>query len=204
MKVLAIGAHPDDIELGAAGALARHVQEQEKVYFLILSYGERSGDRVDRMNEALASSKVLGVKEVKFLGIPDAQITDGIDTILGIENVINEIEPQRVYIHCTKDAHQDHRNAAFASVSAARNVHEIFSYESPLTHPNFSPQYFVEITDTMPLKIEALKNFNSQGGKDYTKAEAVEGLAKFRGLQVGVHYAEAFEVVRLVKRYGQK
>lgn len=152
-----------------------------------------------RMKEALASAETLNVKKAEFAGLPDTGLSEGLETILSIEATINKLKPQRVYTHCIKDTHQDHRNTAHATISAARKVPEIYSYESPLTHPNFNPQHFVDITNVMHLKIKALKNFGSQGKKDYIKAVAVEGLAKFRGFQAGVRYAEAFEVVRHVK-----
>ena len=200
MKVLVVGAHPDDIELGAAGTIARHIKQGDEVIFLILSYGEKTADKRERMKEALMSAKTLNVENVEFAGFLDTQIPNGIETIMFIENMIDKYHPQRVYTHCAKDTHQDHRTVAHTTISAARRVPEIYSYESPLTHPNFNPQYFVDITDTLSLKLEALNNFSSQSNKNYLKAEAIAGLAKFRGFQAGVLYAEAFEVIRCVKR----
>jgi len=201
MRILAVGAHPDDIELGAGGTIARHVLEKDEVLFLVLSFGEKGGNKSERTSEAEVSARTLRVRRVKFAGLPDTEISDGIETILSIESTINEWKPMRVYTHCTKDTHQDHRNAAHATISAARKVPEIYSYESPLTHPNFTPQYFVDIADTIALKIAALRNFSSQAraNRKYVKAMAVEGLARFRGFQAGVEYAEAFEVVRCVR-----
>ncbi|MEM2507017.1 MAG: PIG-L deacetylase family protein [Nitrososphaeria archaeon] len=199
MKVLAVGAHPDDIELGAGGTIARHVLEGDDVYFLILTYGEQSGEKEERKKEAIESAKVLKVNSVYFCGIPDTKVTDGIETIMAIENLINEIKPQRVYTQCHKDRHQDHRNTALATYSAARRVPEILAYESPDSYPNFSPQYYVQIADTIKQKILALKKYRSQQNKRYFEVNAIKGLAQFRGYQIGVPYAEAFEVIRVVK-----
>jgi LmbE family N-acetylglucosaminyl deacetylase len=199
LKILAIGAHPDDIELGAGGTIARHVKNGDEVIFLILTYGEKTGSRDIRKKEALMSAKKLNVKFVEFAGFPDTEIPNSIETINAIEQVIEKYKPQRVYTHCVKDIHQDHRAAAYASISAARKIPQVFSFESPLVHPNFTPQYFIDITDTIDLKIKALKCFKSQKVKEYLKAEAIEGLAKFRGFQAGIRYAEAFEVIRVVK-----
>lgn len=204
MRVLAIGAHPDDIELGVGGTIARHTREGDEVFFLILTLGEKSGNKEVRRKEALESADVLKVKSVGFAEIPDTMVTEGIETILKIEDVIKRVNPDRVYAHCTKDTHQDHRNAAFATFSAAREVPEVFSFESPDTFPSFNPQYYVRITDTIDQKIAALKKFNSQCNKKYFEAEAIKGLAQFRGYQVGryrlkMEYSEAFEVIRKIE-----
>jgi len=201
MMILAVGAHPDDIELGAGGTIARHVIEGDSVYFLVLTYGEKGGGTKEiRKSEALESAKILNVKSVIFAEIPDTRVTDGPETISKIEEVIKEIEPDRIYTHSPKDFHQDHRNAALATFSASRRISEILSYESPFTQPSFTPQMYVEITNTINLKILALKKFHSQRNKTFLRIDAIKGLAKFRGYQVGVKYAEAFEIIRIVKR----
>jgi LmbE family N-acetylglucosaminyl deacetylase len=199
MRILAVGAHPDDIELGAGGTIARHVNKGDEVYFLVLTYGEQSGGKRQREKEALESAKILKVKSLFFSGIPDTKVTEGIETIMAIENLINEIKPYRVYTHCHKDRHQDHRNTALATYSAARKVPEILAYESPDSYPNFTPQYYVQITDTIKQKISALKKYRSQQNKRYFEVNAIKGLAQFRGYQIGVPYAEAYEVIRIVK-----
>lgn len=204
IRVLAVGAHPDDIELGVGGTIARHTRLGDKVYFLILTCGEKSGKKGIRKKEALTSAQILDVNSVEFAEIPDTMVSDGLETILKIENAIKRIKPDRVYAHCTKDTHQDHRNAALATFSAAREVPEIFSFESPDTFPNFNPQYYVRITDTLSQKIRALRAFSSQSHKTYLETKAIKGLAQFRGYQVGRHnlrieYAEAFEVVRTIQ-----
>jgi LmbE family N-acetylglucosaminyl deacetylase len=198
MKVLAVGAHPDDIELGAGGTIARHVKTGDEIHFLVLTSGEQSETKIKREREAKRSARILKVKSIRFGGIPDTKVTDGIETIMVIENVINEIHPDIVYTQCAKDRHQDHRNAALATFSAARKVAQIFSYESPDSYPNFVPQYYVQITDTISLKTLALKQYHSQQNKRFFEASAIKGLAQFRGYQIGVPYAEAFEVIRMI------
>ena len=198
MKVLAVGAHPDDIELGVGGAIAKHVISGDEVHFLVLSYGEKSGDKNLRKIEAKKSAQILKAKSLTFGEIEDTKISDGIDTIMKIENVINKIQPNRVYTQCAKDRHQDHRNTAYATFSPARKVPEVFSYESPDSYPNFVPQYYIQISNTISLKLKALKQFGSQQGKQFLEVNAIRGLALFRGYQVGIQYAEAFEVIRVI------
>lgn len=199
MKVLAVGAHPDDIELGAGGTIVKHAKAGDEVHFLVLTYGEKSGDRIERKREAETSAQILKAKSLNFGEIEDTKISDGIETILKIEELINKIRPDRVYTQCVQDRHQDHRNTAYATFSAARKVSEVFSYESPDSYPNFVPQYYIQISDTIRTKIRALKQFGSQQNKRFFEAEAIKGLAMFRGYQVGIQYAEAFEVVRIIK-----
>lgn len=198
MRVLAVGAHPDDIELAAGGTVARHVKAGDEVYFLVITYGEMGGDKLQRKREAEESALVLRAKSIMFGGIPDTKVSDGIETILAIENVIGKINPDRIYTQCAKDRHQDHRNVALATFSAGRKVKEVFSYESPDSYLGFAPQCYVQITDTIDTKIQALKKFHSQQNKRFFEAQAIKGLAQFRGYQVGVQYAEAFEVIRLI------
>lgn len=198
MQILAVGAHPDDIELGAGGALAKHAKQGDKIHILVMSNGERGGSATQRIKEAKQAAKILGASNIDVHKLPDAKITDDVETVMKIENVVNQIQPQRVYTHNSKDTHQDHRYTALASISAARHVPEILAYESPLAFPSFNPQIYIDITDTLKTKIKALTIYKSQAQREYMKAEAIEGLARYRGHQAGVKYAEAFEVIRII------
>lgn len=198
MQILAVGAHPDDVELGAGGTLAKHAKRGDKIHILVMSSGERGGSASQRTKEAKQAARILGVSKIDVHNLPDAEVTDKVETVMKIENVINQIHPQRVYIHSSKDTHQDHRYTAFASISAARYVPEILAYESPLAFPSFNPQVFTDITDTLQTKIKALMTYKSQAEKAYIKAEAIKGLARYRGHQARVKYAEAFEVIRMI------
>jgi len=198
LRILAIGAHPDDIELGAGGALAKFAKQGDKIHILVMSSGERGGSATQRIKEAKEAAKILGASSINVHKLPDAKITDSVETVMKIENVVNQIHPQRVYTHSSKDTHQDHRYTALASISAARYVPEILAYELPLAFPSFNPQVYIDITDTLKTKVKALMTYKSQAEKEYMKTEAVEGLARYRGHQAGVKYAEAFEVIRII------
>ena len=199
MRILAIGAHPDDIELGCGGTMARAAKNGSEVFFLILSFGEMGGVKKDeRESEARKSAKILGVKDIIFLGLPDTEIKYEYETISKIEKIIEGIEPNEIYIPTPEDTHQDHRNTALSAITAARNMPLVLSYESPSTFPKFNPQLLVNIEETLPMKVKALKCYISQNKKLYMKIDAIEGLARFRGLQAKVKYAEAFEIIRQV------
>ena len=173
----------------------------DEVFLLILTKGEEGGDPKIRVKEALKSAAVLGIpqKNVHFASIPDAQIFENLRrAILEIENMTNQYNPYRVYTCSDKDRHQDHVATAMATKAACRYMPQILAYETPSTLSEFSPQVFIDISDTLPLKAKAIRSHFSQSRKKYMKVEAVEGLARFRGLQAGVKAAEAFEVYRMM------
>lgn len=196
--VLAVGAHPDDLELGCSGTLALHKMNGDQVYQLILTRGEASANPEDRVEESRRAAGILGVDGVFFGGLEDTKIHDGIETITIIEDVINDIKPDIVYTHTYRDNHQDHRNAAYATLSAARRCKKVLMYEGPATLRDFVPQVFVDIERTFETKKKVTRVFGSQTDKYYLAAEAVEGLARHRGYQCGLKVAEAFEVGKFV------
>ena len=110
MRILAIGAHPDDVELGCGGALALFKKKGHDVNVLVLTRGEASGDPVVRENECKVAAATIGVDRLLFGNLVDTRITDGIDTIKTIEDTMDGIAPEFVFTHSPKDSHQDHRN----------------------------------------------------------------------------------------------
>jgi len=216
MRILAVGAHPDDVELGCGGALALFKQLGHDVSVLVLSRGEASGDPIVRENENRLADASIGVDRLNFGNLDDTKITDGIDTIRTIENEIDSISPDFIFTHSIKDSHQDHRNTHLATMSAARRVNRVLLYESPAALRDFYPQAFIDITPTMKIKLNALTAYDSQAAKAYMHApipmgdpcrgcetygkisNAIAGLARYRGFQAGVGLAEAFEVAKYI------
>ena len=212
MRILAVGAHPDDIELGCGATLALYKRKGHKVYLLVLTKGEASGDPTVRQKECEQSARAIGVDKLFFGNLQDTKITDGVETIMEIERFVNQISPDIIFAHSFKDGHQDHRNVGMASLSAARNSKKVLLYESPAALRDFCPQLFVDVTLTFDVKLKALEAFGSQVSKVYFRgngfnhegrkfpyvSNAAEGLARFRGFQAGVSLAEAFEVGKFV------
>ena len=211
--ILAVGAHPDDIELGCGATLALFKKRGHEIHLLVLTKGEASGNPEAREKECLVSAKAIGTDNLYFGKMQDTKITDGIEAISQIESYIKKIQPDIIFGHSPKDGHQDHRNAAMATLSAARNSKKVLLYESPAALRDFCPQLFVDVTSTFDLKLKALEAFGSQVSKIYFKgnhvgahspavgsaripyvSNASEGLARFRGFQAGVELAEGFEV----------
>jgi len=200
MKILAIGAHPDDIELGCGGLLIKAARQGHDVHMYSLTRGEASGDPNQRTNELMQSAKFIGAKNLWIDNFDDSKLSVSSDLINHIEYFINKVDPELIITHSHGDVHHDHRAIALATVEAGRFISNILSYEIPLTR-NFTPQVFFDITDVIDDKIELIKIFWSQQSKLYLKAHGIKGLAEYRALQSRlnstVSHVEAFEVLKL-------
>ena len=202
-KILVLGAHPDDIEIGCGGTIKSFASQGSEIYFIVATLGEKCLVRDTnnqllferRKKESISSSKFLGVKEIFFLGLADTNIGHNGDTVSAIEQYVNYINPHFIFTHTKEDNHQDHRNLALATISACRRKQiNILHYESPSTAQSFLPVVFSDISKTIVNKIEALNYFSSQNEKIYLDKEAIRGLAKYRGYISGYEYAEGFEI----------
>ncbi len=198
LKVVVVSVHPDDFCLGCGGTVALHTRRGEEVRVLVLSNGERGGDPEVRKSESVESARILGTDHIHFLGLPDGQVADSVDSVSRIQDYLEEDDPDRVYCCSNKDRHQDHRNGSLASLSAARMVGEVLLYEGMSAWSSFEPTTFVDITEVMNLKMESIRAHRSQENRYYMRPDSVMGQNQFRGWQAHVRYAEAFEVARQV------
>jgi LmbE family N-acetylglucosaminyl deacetylase len=201
--ILAIGAHPDDIEIGCGGTIRTFALQDADIYFIVATLGEKCIVRnieekillEKRKGENINASKYLGVKEIFFLGLPDTNIEHNGASVDAIEKYVKLLEPNFIFTHTKEDHHQDHRNLALATISACRRQKiNILHYESPSTAQSFLPLVFNDISATINNKLEALSFFTSQNEKIYLDKEAIKGLAKYRGYISGYEYAEGFEI----------
>lgn len=193
-SVLAIGAHPDDIELGCGGSLAKLVEQGVTVRALILTKGvvgnRGNYDRLDETKRALA---LLGVTDVVAADFPDTRMYQHLaDVITCIETQVRDLKPDRVYTMFENDRHQDHRTTFEASIVACREVQQILSYETPSSLIDFQPQVIEDIAGYIGRKIDALALHESQCDRPYTQPDAMRIKAMFRGQQVGIGPAEGF------------
>ena len=200
MKAIAVGAHPDDIELGCGGSVCRLLKKGGTVTAVFLTKGERSGHAEIRTKESRDALGVLGVKEAYFGDFPDTEIPNSHKVIGFLEQFCAKGDVDVVLTHGVNDSHQDHRQVGWFSLSAFRNVPKILAYETPRVTPAFSPSYFVDVSDCMETKWRALQCHSSQRSERYLTYESMLKLASFRGSQVGVSAAEAFEVVRYLAK----
>ena len=114
-----------------------------------------------RTAEAQRAAALLGAK-LEFGNLRDAHITEGVETIEIIEAAIRELRPTHVYTHCLEDTHQDHRAVHAASLVAARDVPNVYCYQSPSSTVEFRPNRFVDITEYMKAKLQAIGAYQSQ------------------------------------------
>lgn len=202
MRILALGAHPDDIEYGCGGTFIKLARRGEEIYFMVLTKGEFGGDAEIRQKEQEEAMKFMGVKKIFWAGYKDTELPNERIIISDIDSVISEINPREVYVNYVEDIHQDHRTLAECTLAATRYVRRVFFYED-YTSVNFEPDIFVDIENVLDEKQELMKIYTSQVVKAYpTKLDMVESVkatANFRGFQGKVKYAEGFKAFRFLR-----
>ncbi|MBU2622105.1 MAG: PIG-L family deacetylase [Proteobacteria bacterium] len=166
MKILAIGAHPDDIEAGCSGTLAKYARNGHDIYMLIMTEGHMGGEGSTRKKEQKRSAKILKPRELIWGGYKDTLLTPHMNQMVhDIEVVLKKIAPDFIFVHYEDDTHQDHRALAKATISATRYVRNVLFYEGPTTQ-NFSPAVFVDIRETLDDKVAMLHGTLFTGSED--------------------------------------
>lgn len=216
MNVLALGAHPDDAEIGCGGALALHADAGDRVAIACATDGEAGGRGVPpvklariRREEASAAAGVLGAVEVRFLGFPDGRLAwAGYDLVAALVRLVRELRPEIVYAPHAADAHPDHAALSAASVDAVRRagarafpgLGEPHRAEALRLYEVWTPlsevAYTVDISGVAARKAAAIRCHASQGG---TAAfdEVALGLNRYRSILLRTAvYAEAFGAAR--------
>jgi len=208
MKILAIGAHLDDIELACGGTLARAIEKGHQVKMVVMTksgYKNFDGKIIrtedEAKSEGISAAKSLGINDLEILDFPIINVPYNSATVESLDKIITSFNPDLIFTHWNHDTHQDHRNTSLATLSAARYKNNIFMYEpfppSGRSYAPFNPQMYVDITQVMDKKIEALKKHKSQHKKYGDNwIEAANGRARLRGFEIYSKYAETFEVVR--------
>jgi LmbE family N-acetylglucosaminyl deacetylase len=195
-RVLAIGAHPDDVELGCGGTLAKHRARGDEVRILTLSRGAVGGNADVRAREAQLAADMLGAT-LDFGDLPDAAIPDNIGTIQMIEAVIRAFAPTHVYTHSLQDTHQDHRTVHNATVVAARDVPQLYCYQSPSSTVDFRPQLFVDISAYIDTKLRLIDAHASQvQRRANVQGDLIVATARYWGRYAGYVLAEPLHIVR--------
>ncbi len=194
-RVLAVGAHPDDVEIGCGGSLLRHVERGDKVCLLITSNGEQGGVPNQRVGEIHNVGKLLNAPVV-IGNLPDTKISEGPETITLIKNVVNDFSPNIIYTHSVNEAHQDHRNVHYATMVASRGVPTVYCYQSPSSTIQFQPSLFVDITNYIHAKIHLISMYESQMQRAYLQEEVIRSTAKYWGRFSNFKDIEPLEVMR--------
>jgi len=201
MNILAIGAHPDDIEIGCGGTLAKYASYGHNIYMFIATDGNAGGLGKLRVQEQINAAKILNVKDIFWGGYKDTELEIHKDTIMKVESIIKKTQPDSIFINYSDDTHQDHRHIAAITNSATRYIRNVLFYETPTTQ-NFQPNVFVDIGQQfLDIKMDALKAHESQIDRTNIMGvsilELAQSAAHFRGVQARVAYAEAFQSLRL-------
>ena len=223
-RVLIVAAHPDDEVLGCGATAARHARSGEEVHVLILAEGitSRSLKRKTRSRQselsalrasAVSAGDILGAATVTLGKFPDNRMdsVNLLDVVKVVETFIHRLRPQIVYTHHGGDLNIDHRLTQQAVVTACRPVakHPVESllffevpssteWQAPCRDLDFRPSWFINVSETLAVKIEALKAYSSEirPWPHPRSVRAVEHLAGWRGSTIGVSAAEAFMVGR--------
>jgi LmbE family N-acetylglucosaminyl deacetylase len=199
LKVLAIGAHPDDVEIGCGGTLLNHKDKGDQIHILTLSNGEKGGNSSIRALEARKASGQLG-SQLTLCNLIDTEISSGHETISIIENIIKKFKPDLIYTHSKNDNHQDHRNVHKATIVAARSTASIESYQSPSASIDFKPSRFVDVSKQMKNKLRLIKCYATQFTKcKYLNRSIIQANAMYWGRYANYSLVEPFEVIRSVK-----
>jgi LmbE family N-acetylglucosaminyl deacetylase len=223
-KILIVASHPDDEVLGCFGTVARLIREGYEAYTLILGEGKTSRDeqrvvenRLDDIavlnSEIQKANDIIGIKKVFVESFPDNRFdsVDLLDIIKVISKVKEEVKPDIIFTHYEHDLNIDHQITYKAVITATRpmkneSVKEIYSFEilssTEWNYPlSFPPDTFFDITTTLELKIEAMKEYKSELC-DYPHPRSLEGIkinAQYQGMRVGKRYVEAFKSIRVIK-----
>lgn len=222
-SVLVVAAHPDDEVLGCGGTLARLAREGRAVHVLLMADGETSRGSADTSRSQIAgrnaaadeACKILGCASVETLQLPDNRL-DGevlLDVVKKIEAAVVRHSPGTVFTHHSGDVNIDHRVVHDAVIAACRPqpghcVREVLFFEvpsstewrPPASAAPFAPNWFVDISTTLDLKLAALEAYRAEL-RDFPhprSRQGVEALARWRGATVGVAAAEAFALGRRI------
>jgi LmbE family N-acetylglucosaminyl deacetylase len=200
VNILAIGAHPDDIELGCGGLLIKSARNGHNVFMYTLTRGSAAGDPMQRTNEQIESAKFIGADMLWIDNFEDTKLSLNVELINRIEHIIKRCQADVIYTHPLIDTHHDHRAVVEATLEAGRSIPNILSYEMPVTK-DFKPQIYYDVSDVIDDKIELLSIFSSQRHKMFLTSNATRGLAQYRALQsrLGptITSVESFEALKL-------
>ena len=224
-SVLILAAHPDDEVLGCGGTIAKLASEGATVNVAFLADGvsSRKGDLKEqefllarRRKAATNACEILGVKSVWFGDFPDNQMDalPLLDISKAIEGLLTQFQPDTIFTHHSGDVNVDHACLHKAAVVACRpqqgnpvknflcfEVPSSTEWQIPGSAPIFVPNWFVDISSTVGLKMKALDEYASElrAWPHPRSRQGVEHLAHWRGATVGLNVAEAFMLGRKIE-----
>ena len=207
LRVLILAPHTDDGELGCGGTIARFVEDGKEVYYAAFSVAEKSVPEGFPRNileiEVRKAMKILGVSESNLLIYKYEVRTFSYHRQEILEDIISlrkGLQPDLVFIPSPNDLHQDHKVIAEEGIRAFKKS-TILGYEMPWNNISFNTISFIPLEERhIRKKIDALRCYETQRYRSYLSEDFIRSLARTRGTQIEVEYAEAFEVIRWVLR----
>lgn len=199
--VLAIGAHPDDLELAIGGTLARLVRESARVVMAVVSI---PGEFARRLAEAREAAAILGCELRLLVEDGCARIDDikGYQLVGMLDSLVRELQPAAVLTHSASEFHRDHVAVHNACLSTQRlRLFDFFQFSPTMTRAvpvSFYPRAYVDISTTIDAKMRAIEAHSSQFGARGLEAEMYRDLARLNGRMVGVKYAEGLDIGRML------
>lgn len=197
--VLAVGAHPDDVELGVGGTLAAHASMGDRLVILTMSGGSVGGNAGARHLEAQAAADIVGARLI-HLGFEDTHLDPASGPITAVEEVVREIQPDQIYTHSFRDRHQDHRAVHQTVQVACRDTTDLACFQSPSSTTDYQPNRFVDIAEHLETKVAMLRAFTSQAHRNYMAEDIVRATARYWSRYTAGRYAEPLETVRSTMR----
>ncbi len=198
--ILAIGAHPDDIEIGCGGFIMKARDSGASVYGLTMTRGEKgTGGNGNREKEQKKSARFMELDGFWVMDFHDTELNLSVSSMKdAIEEKIRGLGVNMVLTHSAIDIHTDHQAVFEATKVAARNI-SVLCYEDVSTPMEFVPNYFADISWYIEDKLKLITFHRSQKDKLYMDPEVIKGRAAHRGIQSGMQYAEAFRIYKLLR-----
>ncbi len=196
MKILALGAHPDDIEIFMYGLVSTYKKEGNQVFTMIATDGSKGGSpKDDLLSEKRKKEAIAGLKKLsnpKFLNIPDGELGEDPEHKKIIKENILKIMPDLIITHSKKDYHSDHRSLSFLTSSVVSHYIPIL-YCDTLMGINFNPNYYIDITEHFMFKEKAILKHETQKPQRFVDLSRL--MNSYRAAQCNApkgKYAEAY------------
>jgi LmbE family N-acetylglucosaminyl deacetylase len=204
-RVLFLGAHPDDIELGC-GALLHHIVRQTDVLCVTLSDNQKNPDLQNVKSEHLESMVVLGVPSEKIvLGpfttriFPDAR-QEILEYFLSLRR---DFKPDLIFVHSKQDVHQDHLTMTNEALRAFRGI-TVLGFDVVRSSYGFFPHFLVEVSEEdVNKKIEALSCYATYRDRYYFNSELTRSIMVRHGALAERPFAEGFDILRIVGSFSK-
>lgn len=226
VDILAFGAHPDDVELSAAGTVAKHIQEGKSVAFVDLTQGELGsrGTINTRYQEATEAAKILGLSDRVNLKMEDGFFTHSQENLLKVVEQIRHFKPEIVLCNAIEDRHPDHAKGSklvseACFLAGLRRIETIYQGAKQEAHrPKvvyhyiqdryIKPDFVIDVTDFVETKFKAIMAYKTQFYDPNSKEpqtpisgedflDFLKGRMAEMGRPIGAKYAEGFTVERI-------